>query len=99
MITPFIHDDFLRQSEPARRLYHEYAAGLGIVDYHSHLPPRDVATLHARVLDRLGPSPVAEDQLIRDLGGDARAVSPVLIDLELEGRISRQPGGLIARLD
>ncbi|MCB9868443.1 MAG: glucuronate isomerase [Planctomycetes bacterium] len=44
MSTSFIHDDFLLQSEPARRLYHECAADLPIVDFHSHLPPGDVAT-------------------------------------------------------
>ena len=60
--------------------------------------PPDLAALPRRILEALGPSPMAEDQLIRDLGGDARTVSPVLIDLELEGRISRQPGGLVARL-
>ncbi|HEX8549996.1 MAG TPA: glucuronate isomerase [Abditibacteriaceae bacterium] len=40
---PFIHDDFLLQSEAARRLYHEYAANEPILDYHNHLPPRDIA--------------------------------------------------------
>ena len=42
-LRPFIHDDFLLASEPARRLYHEYAHGLPIIDYHCHLPPIDVA--------------------------------------------------------
>jgi glucuronate isomerase len=42
----FIHDDFLLQSEMARRLYHEYAADEPILDYHSHLPPVDVASDH-----------------------------------------------------
>ena len=39
----FINDDFLLQSETARRLYHEVAADLPIIDYHCHLPPEDVA--------------------------------------------------------
>jgi len=39
----FIHEDFLLHSEVARRLYHGYAAGEPILDYHSHLPPRDIA--------------------------------------------------------
>lgn len=39
----FITEDFLLLSEPARRLYHEYAEGLPIIDYHCHLPPADVA--------------------------------------------------------
>jgi glucuronate isomerase len=42
----FITDDFLLETEPARRLYHEYAEGLPIIDYHSHLPPAQVANDH-----------------------------------------------------
>jgi DNA processing protein len=59
-------------------------------------PLAETAQLHQKILDRLGPSPLGEDQLIRDLGASSRAVSPALTDLELEGRISREPGGLIA---
>jgi glucuronate isomerase len=40
---PFITDDFLLQTEAARRLYHDHAAGQPILDYHCHLPPADVA--------------------------------------------------------
>jgi DNA processing protein len=57
---------------------------------------RKAAALHQQILDRLGPSPLAEDQLIRDLGAPAGKVSPVLTDLELDGRIRRQPGGLLS---
>jgi glucuronate isomerase len=39
----FINDDFLLHSEPARRLYHDYAAKQPLVDYHSHLPAADIA--------------------------------------------------------
>jgi glucuronate isomerase len=39
----FITDDFLLQSETARRLYETYAAPQPILDYHSHLPSADVA--------------------------------------------------------
>ena len=42
-MKPFIHDDFLLQSPAARELYHGYAAGMPIVDYHCHLPPAEVA--------------------------------------------------------
>ncbi|WP_299841909.1 DNA-processing protein DprA [uncultured Roseovarius sp.] len=59
----------------------------------------ETADLHSQILDRLGPSPLAEDQLIRDLATPARNVSPVLVDLELEGRIKRQAGGLLALAD
>jgi len=57
---------------------------------------RETAALHTRILQRLGPSPLAEDQLIRDLGAPAGAVAPVLVDLELDGRITRAPGGLLS---
>ncbi len=40
----YIHDDFLLQSESARRLYHDHAAGQPIIDYHNHLSPADIAT-------------------------------------------------------
>ena len=41
---PFIHEEFLLHSDAARRLYHEFAADLPIIDYHSHLPPEDIAS-------------------------------------------------------
>ena len=39
----FIHDDFLLQSEAARRLYHTYAAPQPILDFHCHLSPKVIA--------------------------------------------------------
>jgi glucuronate isomerase len=42
-MSAFIHDDFLLQSEPARSLYHQYAAPEPILDYHCHLSPKDIA--------------------------------------------------------
>jgi glucuronate isomerase len=41
---PFMDQDFLLDNEPARRLYHEYAAGMPIYDYHCHLPPAEIAS-------------------------------------------------------
>jgi glucuronate isomerase len=43
MPNPFITDDFLLQSDAARRLYRNHAAGRPIVDYHCHLSPKDIA--------------------------------------------------------
>jgi len=40
----FITDDFLLSTEPARKLYHGYAKGQPIYDYHGHLPPADLAS-------------------------------------------------------
>lgn len=39
----FIHEDFLLSTAAARRLYHSYAAPEPILDYHCHLPPKDIA--------------------------------------------------------
>jgi glucuronate isomerase len=39
----FIHDDFLLTTQTAKRLYHRYAANEPILDYHCHLPPKDIA--------------------------------------------------------
>lgn len=63
-------------------------------------PPRprdETRRLHGVILDRLGPAPLAEDQLIRDLALPAARVAPELLALELEGRIERRPGGLLTR--
>lgn len=54
------------------------------------------AKLHQQILSRLGPSPIAEDQLIRDLEVTAGQVGPALVDLELDGKIKRQSGGLLS---
>jgi DNA processing protein len=75
-----------------------------------HLPPlpgtaatqrplKEVALLHSMILNRLGPSPLAEDQLMRDLNVTPAQLAPELLTLELDGRIARQPGGLLARVD
>ncbi len=57
----------------------------------------ETARLHTDILSRLGPAPLAEDQLIRDLSAPAAQVSPALTDLEVTGKITRHPGGLVSR--
>ncbi len=57
---------------------------------------RDTSKLHNEILSRLGPSPVAEDQLIRDLDLPSQKVAPELLNLELDGKIIRAPGGLLS---
>jgi glucuronate isomerase len=43
MATDFIHEDFLLETETAKKLYHEHAAKCPIYDYHCHLPIQQVA--------------------------------------------------------
>ena len=37
-------DDFLLQGKAAKRLYHDFAEHLPIIDYHCHLSPQEIAT-------------------------------------------------------
>lgn len=39
----FIHDDFMLQGETAKKLYHNFAKDLPIIDYHCHLSPQMIA--------------------------------------------------------
>jgi DNA processing protein len=55
------------------------------------------AALHSQILAYLGPTPLAEDQLIRDLALPSAKVTPELVMMELDGAILRHPGGLISR--
>jgi DNA processing protein len=58
----------------------------------------EIRDLHRRILERLGPSPVPEDQLIRDIGGQASAISSEIAALEIDGHIRRDAGGLLSRV-
>ncbi len=50
------------------------------------------------VLDLLGPTPVALDDLVRTSGLEAREIGHVLVELELTGAIRRHPGGTLSRV-
>lgn len=43
-MKPFMNADFLLPDDCARRLFHDYAAQMPIIDYHCHLPPGDIAS-------------------------------------------------------
>lgn len=62
-------------------------------------PLADMAQIHSQILARLGPSPLAEDQLIRDLAMPPGQITSELLTLELEGKVLRQAGGLLSRVD
>ncbi len=42
MSKPFIHDDFLLHSKTAKRLFHEHAENMPVIDYHCHLNPQEI---------------------------------------------------------
>lgn len=41
---PFLDENFLLHSDTAVQLYHQFAAGLPIIDYHNHLSPKYIAS-------------------------------------------------------
>lgn len=68
----------------------------GPVGAHS---PRDCGgpvQLEQRIMSRLSPSPTDENDLIRDLGIPVAVANAAIVALELEGRVTRVPGGRIA---
>jgi len=48
------------------------------------------------LVERLGPSPVAVDELVRQCQLSAAAIATLLLELELAGRIERHPGNLVS---
>jgi glucuronate isomerase len=42
-IKPFLDENFLLENRTAEILFHEYAAQQPIIDYHNHLPPKEIA--------------------------------------------------------
>jgi glucuronate isomerase len=45
-MTPFIHDDFMLETDVAIQLYHDHAEKLPIIDFHCHLPAAQIAGDH-----------------------------------------------------
>jgi glucuronate isomerase len=42
-MKPFLDKDFLLHTETAKKLYHDFAEGMPIIDYHCHLPVDQIA--------------------------------------------------------
>ncbi len=48
------------------------------------------------ILEKLGPTPVAVDELVRQCQLSAAVVATLLLELELAGRVERHPGNLVS---
>jgi len=59
------------------------------------VPAEDAAGLEL-ILERLGPTPVAVDELVRQCQMSAAVVATLLLELELAGRVERHPGNLVS---
>lgn len=42
-MKPFLSEDFLLETETARKFYFEHASDVPIIDYHCHLPPQEIS--------------------------------------------------------
>lgn len=66
---------------------------------HFPLPPSapsGTGPIRDRIRALLGVTPTAEDQLLRDLGLTSQEIAGELLEMEMDGTIRRQPGGLLA---
>ena len=52
--------------------------------------------LAGRLVERLGPEPLAIDELVRQCDATVADVQDALLDLELAGRLERHPGNRVA---
>jgi DNA processing protein len=80
-------------SRPALPTLLPAAAGRPVAD--AGPPPTQEAGLEL-ILERLGPTPVAVDELVRQCQLTAAAVVTLLLELELAGRVERHPGNMVS---
>jgi DNA processing protein len=59
---------------------------------------KDVDRIRRDVLDRLGPSPIAVDELLRQCQSSPPVIGQVLLELDLAGRLERHPGNRVSLL-
>ncbi|MFN2638411.1 MAG: DNA-protecting protein DprA, partial [Gemmatimonadaceae bacterium] len=48
------------------------------------------------IVEKLSPTPVAVDELVRQCHLSAASIATLLLELELAGRIERHPGNLVS---
>jgi DNA processing protein len=99
-------DDVLSQLGPQLRgiettppTYPSPASGGGVgwgqPTQHVREPVPDEAGVEL-LLERLGPTPVAVDELVRQCQMSAATVATLLLELELAGRVERHPGNAVS---
>lgn len=83
---------------PPRAPTFDFPAPAPAADPTGAAPEDPPAGLAERILERLGPARISVDDLIRDIAEPPGLVRGALLELELAGRIERQPGDMVARL-
>jgi DNA processing protein len=82
-------------SDPRRPVFTQ-PRGVALTDGNDTENQADSA--RAKVLEGLGPSPVLVDELVRQCQLSPAVVATVLLELELAGRLERQPGNRVTLL-
>ena len=59
---------------------------------------KDVDKIRRDILDRLGPSPISVDELLRQCQSSPPVIGQVLLELDLAGRLERHPGNRVSLL-
>lgn len=62
-------------------------------------PPDNIAKTRSAVTELLGFSPVAVDELVRNCQFSFAAISAILLELELAGRLERHPGNRVSLIN
>ncbi|MCG8442788.1 MAG: DNA-processing protein DprA [Caulobacterales bacterium] len=86
--------EVVRGARPRRALEPDAPAFAGAPADETALE-RAAEEVRAQVRELLSPSPVARDDLVRETGASAAAVSAALMELELAGEALQLPGGLV----
>ena len=58
----------------------------------------EVDQTRAEIIGRLGPSPIAVDELLRQCQSSPPVIGQVLLELDLAGRLERHPGNRVSLL-
>ena len=84
MKKEFVHGNFLLKTRRAETLFHEYAEGLPIIDYHNHLSPKEIA--ENRAFQNLSQAWLSGDhykwRAMRTIGVDERFITGDASDWE-----------------
>jgi len=86
----------LRSTEPLRRVPSVAIPAVPHAPAPAAVEPARDETELELILERLGPTPVAVDELVRQCQMSAAAVATLLLELELAGRVERHPGNLVS---
>lgn len=65
------------------------------IEIYGDIDPDD---LKSKVLQALGPTPVAIDELVRQCQVPAPSLTTLILEMELEGTVERYPGNRVARI-